>query len=49
MSKLQLELIQKESKLGMKRKDDIVQQGMIQIETEQSNDQSKQVCIRSWL
>ena len=49
MSKLQLELIQKELKLGMERKDDIVQQGMIQIETEQSNDQSKQVCIRSWL
>ena len=47
MSKLQLELIQKESKLGMERKDNVVQQGMIQIETDQSNDQSKQVC--SWL
>ena len=47
MGKLQLELIQKESKLGMERKDDIVQQGMIQIETDQSNDHSEQVC--SWL
>ena len=47
MSKLHLKLIQKESKLGMERKDNVVQQGMIQIETEQSNDQSEQVC--SWL
>ena len=47
MSKLHLELVQKESKLEMERKDDIVQQGMIQIETDQLNDQSEQVC--SWL
>ena len=44
MGKLQLEVIQKESKLGMERKDDVIQQGIVQIETDQSNNQSEQVC-----
>ena len=46
MGKLQLEVIQKESKLGMERKDDVIQQGMVQTETDQSNDQSEHVCSR---
>ena len=43
MSKLQLELIQRESTQGMEEKQYIIRQDMVQTESDQHNDQLDQV------